>query len=108
MIHSTPGAIVIDVRVIPRSSRSGIDGTREGALLVRLHAPPLEGAANTELIELIADALGVPRRAVSIVSGERSRQKRVRVAGISVALARAALEARDGRGGAAAAPRRTS
>lgn len=108
MIHSTSGAIVIDVRVIPRASRSGIDGTRDGALLVRLNAPPIEGAANAELIELIADALGVPRRAVSIVSGQRSKQKRVRVAGISEARARTALEGRDRRGEGTAAPGRTS
>src|SRR5687768_9485224 len=83
VIRSTPDGILIDVRVIPRSGRAGIAGTRDGALLVRLNAPPVEGAANTELIEVMADALGVPRRAVSIASGERSRQKRVRVVGIS-------------------------
>ncbi len=87
MIRSTTGGILIDVRVIPRSGRSGIAGTRDGALLVRLNSPPVEGAANAELIDVIAEALAVPRRAVSIVSGERSKQKRVRVAGISEAAA---------------------
>jgi uncharacterized protein len=82
VIESTPEGVVIAVRVIPRSGRSGVAGTRGGALLVRLNAPPVEGAANDELVEVIAAALGVPRRAVTIVSGERSRTKRVRITGV--------------------------
>lgn len=74
---------IIDVRVIPRAGKSGIVGTRGDALLVRLHAAPVDGAANAELIEVLAEALGVPKRAVSIASGERSRQKRVRVEGVT-------------------------
>jgi uncharacterized protein (TIGR00251 family) len=73
------------VRVIPRASKPGIAGTRDGALLVRLNAPPVEGAANTELIQVISDALGVPKRAISIVSGQRSRLKRLRVEGVTQA-----------------------
>jgi uncharacterized protein len=82
VIESTREGVVIAVRVIPRSGRSGVAGTRGGALLVRLNAPPVEGAANDELVEVIAAALGVPRRAVTIVSGERSRTKRVRITGV--------------------------
>ena len=84
MIQSVPDGIVLSVRVIPRAGNSGIAGTRGDALLVRLNAAPVEGAANAELIAVIAKALAVPKRAVSIVSGERSRQKRVRVSGIDV------------------------
>jgi uncharacterized protein (TIGR00251 family) len=82
VIESTPEGVVIAVRVIPRSGRSGVAGTRGGALLVRLNAPPVEGAANDELVAVIAAALGVSRRAVTIVSGERSRTKRVRITGV--------------------------
>jgi uncharacterized protein len=74
----------IDIRVIPRAGKSGIAGRRGDSLLVRLNAAPVDGAANAELIEVLADVLGVPKRAVSIVSGERSRQKKVRIAGLSV------------------------
>ncbi len=74
---------IIDVRVIPRAGKSGIAGTRGDALLVRLSAPPVDGAANAELIQVLANALDVPKRAVSIVSGERSRQKRVRIEGVT-------------------------
>ena len=93
MITSTPPGIVIDVRVIPRARRAGVAGTRGDALLVRLTAPPVEGAANAELITIVSDALGVPRRAVTIVSGERSRLKRVRVDGLTADAARTRLNA---------------
>ena len=83
MIHPTDGGVLIDVRVIPRATKSGVAGARDNALLVRLNAPPVEGAANAELIEVLARALGVPKRAISLVSGERSRQKRVRVTGVT-------------------------
>ena len=82
---------LIRVRVIPRAGQSGVAGTRDGAWLVRLHAAPVEGAANDELIEVIARALAVPKRAVSIASGERSRQKSIRVSGIDATTAAARL-----------------
>ena len=56
---------------------------RDGAVLIRLAAAPVEGAANAALIDLIARALHIPKRDVTIVSGERSRNKRVRIAGMN-------------------------
>jgi uncharacterized protein (TIGR00251 family) len=82
----TPSSDAIDVRVIPRAGRSAIAGERDGAILVRLAAAPVEGAANAELIDLLASTLRVPKRDIAIVSGERSRSKRVRVAGMNRAL----------------------
>ncbi|MET0215608.1 MAG: DUF167 domain-containing protein [Vicinamibacterales bacterium] len=76
-------AVILDVRVIPRASRPGLAGMRDGALLVRLSAPPVEGAANAELIHVLAKALDVPKRQVTIVAGERGRLKRVRVEGLT-------------------------
>jgi uncharacterized protein (TIGR00251 family) len=64
---------------------------------VRLHAPPVDGAANDELIDIIARVLAVPKRAVSIASGERSRQKSVRVSGIDAATAAARLASAQSR-----------
>ena len=93
MIVATDGGVLIDVRVIPRAGRSGLAGTRDGALLVRLNAPPVDGAANDELIEVLAKALGVPKRAVTLVAGDRSRRKRVRVEGVTAAFAEAILPA---------------
>jgi uncharacterized protein (TIGR00251 family) len=91
IIQSVPDGIVISVRVIPRAGRSRLDGTRGDALLVRLNAPPADGKANDELITLLAAALDVPPRAISIVAGERSRQKRLRISGIDAPTAAARL-----------------
>ena len=73
----------LDVRVIPRAGRSQVGGRRGKALLVRLAAAPVDGAANQELTELLAKLLHVPRRSVTIVGGEHSRNKRVRVDALS-------------------------
>jgi uncharacterized protein (TIGR00251 family) len=78
-------SIVLDVRVIPRAARSQIAGTRDEALLIRLNAPPVDGAANDELIRVLADLLDIPRRNIEIVSGHRARTKRVRITGVTSA-----------------------
>jgi uncharacterized protein len=77
------GAIIFTVRVAPRASRNAIKGEYGGALKVRLTAPPLDGRANDALRRLLADRLNVPISAVRIVSGEKSRTKRVAVSGVS-------------------------
>lgn len=84
---------ILNIRVIPRAKRSGVGGTRGDAWLVRLQAPPVDGAANEELVIVLANVLDVPKRAVTIVAGERSREKRVRVTGIDPAAAQARLSA---------------
>jgi len=84
-------AVEVEMRVVPRAGRSGFAGLRAGAVLVRLAAAPVQGAANDELIALIARTLGVPKRDVAIVAGERARTKRVRVAGMSAAQVLACL-----------------
>lgn len=92
MLSPANDGVLITVRVAPRAARSGIAGTRDGALLVRLNAAPVDGAANAELIEVLAAALGVPKRAVSISAGEKSRRKIVHVRGISVDQVGARIE----------------
>jgi hypothetical protein len=82
-----------EVEVQPRSSRAVIEGPRGDALRLRLTAPPVEGAANRQCIELLSEALGVPKSAVMIVSGVASKRKRIRVRGLDPAAAAAALEA---------------
>ena len=84
MLVQAKDGVRITVRVVPRAARSGIAGTRDGDLLVRLNAPPVEGAANAELVEVIAGALGVPKRAISIAAGEKSRRKTIQVTGVPV------------------------
>ena len=73
------GSITFHVYVVPRASRSEIAGEHNGALRVRIAAPPVDGAANRELIAMLAKALHVPRSAVAIDSGHNSRTKRVTV-----------------------------
>ena len=75
-----------DVRVtVKPGSRSGdrIDVAADGSLVVHLRAKPVDGAANAELVRFLAEAFGVPRRDVTLESGETSRRKRVRVEGAS-------------------------
>ena len=71
--------IQLTIRVVPRASKSGIAGTRGGALLVRLQSAPVEGAATEELIEVIAKAFDLAKRDVAIVAGEHSKLKRVAI-----------------------------
>ena len=80
------------VQVQPRASRSRVVGEHGGYLKVQLAAPPVDGAANAALLELLADLLGVPRRQVSLVSGESSRRKRVRAAGVDAPRAEAVMK----------------
>jgi uncharacterized protein YggU (UPF0235/DUF167 family) len=94
MFRDTPAGVEIDVRVIPRARTTEIAGERDDALLVRLSAPPVDDAANDALVALFADRLGVPRRAIAIAAGGRSRRKRVAVAGLGAAEVRARLAAR--------------
>ena len=75
----------ISVRVIPRAKKSIIAGKRGDALLVRLAAPPVEGAANVALIELLSRAFQRPRRDISIISGEKSRDKLITIDGVTAA-----------------------
>ena len=81
----------IDLRVIPRAPRTIVDGLRDARLVVRVAAPPVDGAANAAVIDAMAERLGVGRRAVAIVAGESARNKTVTVDGISVGAARARL-----------------
>ena len=71
------------MRVQPRASRSQVVGEIDGALKVKLAAPPVDGAANEELLRLLAKLVGVARGQVEIVTGARGRQKLVRVRGTS-------------------------
>lgn len=88
-------AVRFSVRVQPRAARSGVAGLYAGSLRVRLNAPPVDGAANESLVELLAERLGVPRRDVSIVGGAASRSKVVEVRGVSAELVRSLVTNAD-------------
>ena len=76
--------MLIAVRVIPRSSKNVL-AWEQGTLKARLTAPPVDGAANAALLNLLAERLSVPRRSISIVRGETSRQKTVEIADLTPA-----------------------
>jgi uncharacterized protein (TIGR00251 family) len=80
---SREGVVVFTVRVQPRASRDQIAGVMDGALKVRLQAPALEDRANMALCEYLARLLKTPKSAVRILSGDRSRIKRIEVRGVT-------------------------
>ena len=78
----TPEGVVVNVRAQPRSSRTGIDGVMGDALKVRIRSAPVDGKANKELIETIADAFDLPKSRVAFKSGETSKTKRLLLKGV--------------------------
>ncbi len=88
-----PDAATVAVHAKPRAKKSRVIGYKEGALEVALAAPPVDGAANEELVRVLAAALGVPARDVHVERGASGRRKLVRVEGMSDAAARDLLSA---------------
>lgn len=84
-LTATADAITFAVRVQPRAAHSRVAGELEGALKVRLTAPPVDGAANEELLRLLAQLFNVPHAAVDLISGATNKNKIVRVRGINQA-----------------------
>jgi uncharacterized protein (TIGR00251 family) len=76
--------VIFAVRVQPRANKDEIAGEMDGALKIRLRAPALEDRANESLVEFIANVLNTSKSAVRILSGERSRTKRIEVRGVTV------------------------
>lgn len=77
------GAVIFAVHVQPRASKDEIAGEMGGALKIRLRAPAVEDQANEALIDFLAELLKTSRSAVSILSGERSRVKRIEIRGVT-------------------------
>jgi uncharacterized protein len=86
---SSSGRLLVEVKAVPGASRSMVAGLRDGALLVRIAAPPDKGKANEELRACLAEALGISKSEVELVSGATSRRKRVSVPASSEAALRA-------------------
>ena len=82
---------VVAVRLQPRGGRDAVTGERDGAVLIRVSAPPVEGKANAALIAFVAKTLRVPKSSVRIVRGETSRDKAIAVEGMAAEAVRAAL-----------------
>ena len=78
----TAGGVLVSVRVTPGARRSEIIGITDGRLRLRIAAPPVDGKANEAIRRFVADAFGVRRAAVTIVAGDRGREKSVRILGV--------------------------
>jgi uncharacterized protein (TIGR00251 family) len=95
VISDAADGAILSVKVIPRAGSTRLAGARDGALLIRLAAAPVEGAANAELIAFLARLLDLPKRDVVVVSGDANRSKRVKVMGLNAAQVRARLGHHD-------------
>ena len=81
----------LELKTIPNAPRTAIAGWLGDALKIKVHAPALEGRANDALLEFLAETLGLPRRAVTLVRGDKSRHKIVRIEGLALSEAKARL-----------------
>ena len=91
-LQATANGVRLSVHVQPRASSDGIAGLHGDALKVRLTAPPVEGAANESLVELLSATFGIPKKAVTIVAGTGSRSKIVELAGTTEERVRSRME----------------
>jgi uncharacterized protein (TIGR00251 family) len=94
VVRSAEGGVLLEVSAVPGAAEAGVDGRDpwRGALKVRLRSPPVQGRANAELVEVLAEHFRVPRSSVSVVSGLRSRRKTVLLGGLSLKEALGRLE----------------
>ncbi len=88
----TPEGIVLNVKAQPRSSKAGIDGLLGDAVKVRIRCAPVDGKANKELVETLADAFNLPKSRVIFKSGETSKTKRILLQGLSAAEVKGVVE----------------
>jgi hypothetical protein len=77
------GGVVFNVRVVPRASKSELVGEHDGALKARIASPPVDGAANAELIKLLSKAFGVAKSEIEILSGQASKTKRLKISNLT-------------------------
>ena len=84
-LTETAEGVILNVRTQPRSSKAGIDGLLGDAVKVRVRCAPVDGKANKELVETLADEFGLAKSAVVFKSGETSKQKRLLLRGVSAA-----------------------
>ena len=90
-LSETPEGVILNVRAQPRSSRSGLDGILGDAVKVRIRCAPVDGKANKELIETLAEAFDLPKSAVVFKGGETSKTKRILLRGAEAAKVRTVI-----------------
>ena len=90
-VESVERACTLELKTIPNAPRTAVAGWLGDALKIKVHAPALEGRANDALLEFLADRLGLHRRAVTLIRGDKSRHKVVRLAGLTLPEVKARL-----------------
>ncbi|MFQ5442740.1 MAG: DUF167 domain-containing protein [Thermodesulfobacteriota bacterium] len=95
-LEPSPKGVFVKIRLQPRASRNEISGIQKDALKVKLTAPPVEGEANKSLIAFLSKTLGIKKSALKIASGEKSRDKRVLVAGFTLEDVEKILNEKEG------------
>ena len=97
----------LEIRVVPRASKNGIGGLRDGRILVRVTAPPVDGAATAAAVSVLAEALQVAPTTIRVVAGQTSRNKAVTVGGLRAADVLLKLSIGPDRAGGSTESRRT-
>jgi len=90
-LREADGGVRVEILVQPRASRTRAVGEHDGRLKIQVAAPPVDGAANEELVSFLAESLGIPKRDVTIVAGETGRRKTVLLRGVAAAAVAGAL-----------------
>ena len=99
--------IRLEIRVVPRASKNGVDGLRDGRIVVRVTAPPVDGAATAAAVSVLADALDVAPTTIRVVAGQTTRNKAVTVAGLRAVDVLSRLSIGRNRAGGSTESRRT-
>lgn len=99
VIHGGDGGATVAIVVVPRSAKTTLDGVVNGAVCIRVAAPPVDGKANDALLRFLARVTGAPRGCIGIEAGASSRRKRLRFDGVSPEALAEALAAYQGRSG---------
>jgi len=90
-LREADGGVRVEILVQPRASRTRAVGEHDGRLKIQVAAPPVDGAANEELVSFLAESLGIPKRDVTIVAGETGRRKTVLLRGVAAAAVAGAI-----------------
>ena len=89
-----PAACTLELKIVPNAPRNEVTGWLGQVLKIKIHAPALDGRANDELQEFLAAEFDLPRRAITLIRGDRSRHKLIRIEGVTLAEARQRLDSR--------------
>ena len=92
MFQTTPEGVIISLHVLPNAPKNEVIGEYNGALKIKIKSPPVDGKANAEITAFLANQLALPKKRVEILKGDKSKQKKVLILGLSIAQIRSLLQ----------------